>query len=157
MIFVTVGTTDYDDLVRKMDEIAPEVDQEVMIQIGRGNYIPVNCKHFRFAPSILEYFDQADIVVSHGGLGTLIEVIQRKKKLIGLSNPDRFDHHQEDLLKLLSDRKQIVWCKSLDMLKDCITNIDKFELVSYEADDCHIADSIKEYLNKCFPGVASKK
>lgn len=148
MIFVTVGTTDFDELIKKMDEITPELGQNVVAQIGRGSYVPQNYTYFRFAPSLDEYYEQADIVVAHGGLGTLIEVMERKKKLIGLSNPDRFDHHQEDILKSMSERKHMVWCRSLDTLKDCIQTAIDYELVPYEIPECHIASVIKEFLNK---------
>jgi len=40
MIFVTVGTHDqgFERLVKKMDEIAGQIDEEVVIQVGYTDY-----------------------------------------------------------------------------------------------------------------------
>ncbi len=37
MIFVTIGTTDFDQLVQKMDSLAPGLTDEVVMQIGKGS------------------------------------------------------------------------------------------------------------------------
>ena len=40
MIFATVGTTRFDELVEAMDKIAPKLNEEVVIQIGNVNIYP---------------------------------------------------------------------------------------------------------------------
>src|SRR5512137_1448858 len=116
MIFVTVGTTDFDALSTHMDELAPTLNEEVVIQTGRGTYAPRHARHFRFAPSLDDYYRQARLVVSHGGLGTLVEVLRLGKPLIGVSNPDRFDLHQNDLLGELEQGGYLLWCRDLASL-----------------------------------------
>ena len=113
MIFVTVGTTDFDALIREMDRLAPALNEKVVAQIGRGRYVPAHMEYFRFVPSLDSYYARARVVVAHGGLGTMIEVLQRSIKLIGISNPDRYDRHQEDLLHALDTRGYMVWCREL--------------------------------------------
>jgi hypothetical protein len=98
VIFVTVGTTDFDELIRQMDALAPTLGEPCIAQIGRGSYEPAHLEHFRFAPSLDPYYERARIVIAHGGLGTMIEVLQRGLPLIGLSNPDRYDRHVRSLL-----------------------------------------------------------
>ena len=146
MIFVTVGTTDFDALVRHVDELAPSLGREVVAQIGRGEYLPTNMEWFRFAPSLDPYFGRAEVVVSHGGLGTIIEVLQRGVKLIGVSNPDRYDLHQEDILRALSDRGHMVWCRRLDDLAQAIERIRDQEFTPYQSPPCRISEVIREHL-----------
>lgn len=148
MIFVTVGTTDFDDLVRRMDELAPSLAEPVVAQIGRGQYVPVHMDYFRFAPALDSYYHQARIVVAHGGLGTAIEVLQHGLALIGVSNPDRYDHHQEDLLQALSDRGHMIWCHSLDDLSRALQEVEQRHFLPYESGlpSCRIADVIRQYL-----------
>ena len=77
MIFVTVGSTDFDALIRCMDEIGARLGEEMTMQIGSGAYSPQHAARvFRYAPSLEAYYDQADIVVSHGGLGTVVEALR---------------------------------------------------------------------------------
>ncbi|MBM3189967.1 MAG: hypothetical protein FJZ90_14750 [Chloroflexi bacterium] len=146
MIFVTVGTTDFDDLVRQMDALAPSLGEEVVAQIGRGVYIPTHCESFRFAPSLDPYYDRARVVVAHGGLGTLIEVLQRGIKLIGVSNPDRYDRHQEDILRALSARDHLLWCQDVSDLAEALTEIDARAFRPYATPPCHIAEVIRRHL-----------
>ena len=146
MIFVTVGTTDFDALVRAMDDLAPTLDEKVVAQVGRGRYAPQHMEYFRFAPSLDPYYDQARVVVAHGGLGTMIEVLQRGIKLIGLSNPDRYDRHQEDLLSTLDARGHMVWCRRLTDLTQALEEIDTRTFVRYEMPPCRIAGVIRRYL-----------
>ncbi len=98
MVFVTVGTTEFDALVQAMDAWAADHDEPVIVQIGRGTYVPRHAEHFRFAPTLAPYYERADLVVAHGGLGTTMEVLHLRKRLVSVSNPDRYDRHQEDLL-----------------------------------------------------------
>jgi UDP-N-acetylglucosamine transferase subunit ALG13 len=146
MIFVTVGTTDFDDLVRVMDELAPTLGEEVIAQIGRGAYTPVHMEHFRFAPTLDSYYSRARLVVAHGGLGTAIEVLQRGIRLIGVSNPDRYDRHQEDLLGTLERRGHMIWCRSLQELPQALRDAAERSFAPYEAPLCRIAEVIREYL-----------
>lgn len=146
MIFVTVGTTDFDDLVKRMDSLAPALGESVIAQIGRGRYVPQHMEHFRFAPSLDPYYAQARLVVAHGGLGTAIEVIQRGLRLIGVSNPDRYDRHQDDLLGALDARGHMIWCRSLDDLPRALAEVETRVFTPYETPPCRIAQVIREYL-----------
>ena len=146
MIFVTVGTTDFDELVRAMDRLAPTLGEEVVAQIGRGTYVPAHMEFFRFAPSLEPYYARARVVVAHGGLGTVVEVLQRGIKLIGVSNPDRYDRHQEDLLRTLEQRGHMIWCRSVEELPRALKEVDERTFTPYEAPPCRIAEVIREYL-----------
>jgi beta-1,4-N-acetylglucosaminyltransferase len=146
MIFVTVGTTDFDDLIRVTDELAPTLGEEIVAQIGRGAYLPTHMAYFRFAPSLDPYYSKARVVVAHGGLGTAIEVLQRGIKLIGVSNPDRYDRHQDDLLGALSGRGHMLWCHDLKELPQALREVDTRAFVPYESPECHIAEAIRAYL-----------
>jgi UDP-N-acetylglucosamine transferase subunit ALG13 len=113
MIFVTVGTYRGDILVREMDAIAPALKEEVIIQLGYTPYKPVNCSSFDFAPSLDSYFGKARIVIGHGGLGTIFEILHLGKPFIGVSNSLIPDKHQNELLEKLGAENYILWCKDL--------------------------------------------
>lgn len=146
MIFVTVGTTDFDALAARMDELAPGLNEAIVIQLGRGQYSPRHARSFRFAPSLDEYYDQARLVVSHGGLGTLVEVLRRGKPLIGASNPDRYDLHQNDLLGELEQGGYLLWCRDLQSLGDDIQRAGDMEFARYQDPPCSIHLVIADFL-----------
>ena len=146
MIFVTVGTTAFDALVRRMDELAPELGEEVICQIGSGSYSPRHCHSFRFAPSLVDTFQQARLVVSHGGQGSLMEAVRSGKPLIGVSNPDRGDRHQDDILGRFEADRYLIWCRSVDDLGACLALASSATFNAYAEPACRIHLVISEFL-----------
>ena len=146
MIFVSVGTTEFDDLIRVMDELAPSLGHEVVAQIGRGSYIPKSVRYFRLEPSLDAWLDRADVIVTHGGLGTVVEGLERRKPLVAVSNADRYDLHQDDLLGELERRGHLVWCRRLEDLGEAITVAVNGELTPYQAPECRIPAVIRQAL-----------
>jgi beta-1,4-N-acetylglucosaminyltransferase len=147
VIFVTVGTTDFDALAQRMDELVPSLADDVVIQTGRGIYTPQHAQHFRFAPALDSYYQQARLVVSHGGLGTLIEVLRLGKPVIGVSNPDRFDLHQNDLLGELEQGGYLLWCRDLALLGKDIERVAAMQFRRYEDPPCSIHLAIADFLD----------
>jgi len=148
VIFVTVGTSDFDQLVERIDALAPYLRDQVIVQIGNGKYIPRNCEYFRFAPSLDPYYDKADIVVAHGGLGTTMEVLAKGKKLISVENTTCIDDHQTDILGVLAKEGYLVWCRDLDTLSSLLKRVPSMSLRRYVAPPCRIAEVIKDFLSR---------
>ncbi len=119
-IFVTVGSGDFDSLVQAADALAPRLDLPVVMQIGVGKYEPRHAVWFRHAPSLAPYYERAALVISHGGVGTTLEVTRRGIPLVGVDNPDRYDQHQQDLLSYLEEKGHLVWCRNLARLDEAI-------------------------------------
>ena len=146
MIFVAVGTTDFDALTEKMDELAPSLSEEVVLQIGNGQYIPRNCRYFRFAPSLEPYYCNSTIIVSHGGLGIITEALERGKKLIGVENTTCHGSHQRDLLNVLAREGYLIWCKDLSELPKALESVTNQEFKKYIPPECKIHSLITDLL-----------
>jgi len=149
MILVTVGSTDFDALVRAMDELAPTLGDDVVMQIGAGSYEPRHAAEwFRYAPSLEGYYDRAEIVVSHGGLGTVVEVLRKGKRLVAASNPDRYDTHQDDILGTLAEAGHLVWCRDLARLREDLATVRAATLEPYVEPECRIHLAIHDFLEQ---------
>lgn len=146
MIFVTVGTTDFDELVVAADALAASTAETVVIQIGHGEVEPQHAQWLRFAPSLDPFYDQADVVVTHGGLGTVTEVLHRGLRLVGVSNPDRFDRHQDQILQAFEQAGHLVWCRDLAELPVAIERARQAQLVPYQPPPSHIHRVIDRFL-----------
>ena len=120
MIFCTVGTTEFDDLVRALDELAPALAEPVIFQIGQGRYEPRNGEWFRFAPDLSGYIQEASLVIAHGGFGTTVEALYAGATLISVPNPDRFDKHQEQIIRQFGAEGYLIPCFHLDDLPAAI-------------------------------------
>jgi beta-1,4-N-acetylglucosaminyltransferase len=148
VIFVTVGTSEFDQLVERMDELAPFLDNQVVAQIGNGRYVLRNCEYFRFAPSLDPYYDKADIVVAHGGLGTTMEVLAKGKKLISVENTNCIDDHQTDILGFFAKEGYLIWCRDMDELPSLLERAPAMSLRPYVAPPCRIAEVVRDFLRK---------
>jgi beta-1,4-N-acetylglucosaminyltransferase len=148
MIFVTVGTTRFDELVRQMDDIAPMLGEEVVIQMGSAAYEPLNCKAFRFKEGLGAYLRLASLVVSHGGAGNLFGCLEAGKKVVGVANPHVIDNHQRELLEKLSERGHVVWCKDLALLHDAIQEARTKQFFEYKKPECFIEEVILGFLTE---------
>lgn len=147
MIFVAVGTTDFDALVIEMDRLAPALEKEIVMQIGNGQYIPQNTEHFRFAPSLEPYYEQCDLVVSHGGLGIVTEALEWGKKLICVENVTVHGGHQRDLLSTLERDGYLLLCHSPRELSAALERIKHTEFCRYVPPECEIHSVIMDFLS----------
>lgn len=109
MIFVTVGmhSDGFDRLIRKMDEIAGRIDEEVLIQTGSSIYIPQNAKFFTFVDEdekIEEYYKEARIIISHAGAGSILLALSLKKSIIIVPRMKQLHEHVDDQQLELSEK-----------------------------------------------------
>jgi UDP-N-acetylglucosamine transferase subunit ALG13 len=100
MIFVTVGNDfrSFDRLLKKMDEIAPFLPDEVVIQRGYSRYRPLNTDSFDFVPmeKAIEYLRGARLVVSHAGIGTIMLCKEYGIPILILPRRKRYQEHMND-------------------------------------------------------------
>jgi UDP-N-acetylglucosamine transferase subunit ALG13 len=114
MIFVTVGNhyQEFDRLLKKMDEITPRLGQKVIIQKGYSSYQPKYAEYFDFVSMdvSIEYIKNADLVISHAGIGTIIICKEHGIPLIIFPRRKKFDEHgtdhQMEIARALEERKE---------------------------------------------------
>jgi beta-1,4-N-acetylglucosaminyltransferase len=145
MIFVTVGTHQFDALIAEIDRLVGEakICESVVAQIGNGKYQPRHCEWFRFQPSIEPYIRQARLVVSHGG-ATVYEVLELGKRLIGVANPDIMEGHQTSNLTKLAEDLYLLWCRRLEELESLIHAATP--LRPYEAGTEQLVEDIRQFI-----------
>lgn len=102
MIFVTVGSRNYpfDRLFKKLDSLYEDgvLTDEMFAQIGTSKYVP---KHFEYRDYISpqefdERVEKADIIVSHGASGSIMNALNKGKKVIAVSRLKKYGEHIND-------------------------------------------------------------
>jgi len=151
MIFVTVGTSSWNftRLIKEMDRIAEEVNEEVIIQIGYDKYEPKNAKYFRTTTKeeMERLYESARIIVSHAGIGTIISAIKHNKPIIVIPRRmeygENFDNHQVDTAREL-EREGIV--KVVWDIEE-IGKVLRDETINYEfRKDKRLVIALREYI-----------
>jgi UDP-N-acetylglucosamine transferase subunit ALG13 len=86
MIFVTVGTDmAFNRLVRAVDEWAHDVGRhDVFAQIGETDWQPKHIAWSKFLqpPEFARQFAEAEVVVAHAGMGTILSALQYEKPIL---------------------------------------------------------------------------
>ena len=112
MIFVTVGNhfQEFDRLLKKMDDIAPRIPHEIVVQRGYSNYVPRNTESFDFVPmdEAMQYIQKSDLVISHAGIGTIILCKEKGIPLILFPRRKKYGEHgtdhQVEIAQVLEER-----------------------------------------------------
>lgn len=90
---------------------------------------------FPFSSSIADFIDKADIVVSHAGTGSIIDVLKQDKPLIVVVNETLMDNHQTDVANEFLQLGHCIVSKTKD-LSDAIKRVYSEEEIFSKFDSC---------------------
>nr|CCA17259.1 UDPNacetylglucosamine transferase subunit putative [Albugo laibachii Nc14] len=122
-VFVTVGTTKFDALIRVLDQkeclraLYGHGYREITMQIGHGTYVPrgtledasdLKISYYRHNPHYKQDLVKADLVISHAGAGSCMDTLSEKKKLIVVVNTALMNNHQAELADAMDEKRYCV-------------------------------------------------
>jgi UDP-N-acetylglucosamine transferase subunit ALG13 len=101
MIFLTVGSEfHFDRLVAAVDRLIAEryIGEEVIAQIAAGRYIPQHMNWVSTMPRGVynAHIERSNGVISHAGMGTIIQCLQMRKPLLVMPRLKRHREHVND-------------------------------------------------------------
>lgn len=100
MIFVTVGTQlPFERLAEAVDAwAAGRPARRVFMQLGETAYRPRHCEFSAYTPPAEweRLFDEAELVVSHAGMGTILKSLERAKPLVIMPRLAALGEHRND-------------------------------------------------------------
>lgn len=153
MIFVTVGShyQEFERLIRKMDEIAGNITEKVIMQIGYTRYKPKNVEYFDFVERYEEILDlnrKARVIVCHDGAGAIITALQCGKLPIVVPRMKKYGEHTyenpADLAKELEKEGKVLVVYDVNDLEEIIKKKSKRTVSVISGRDLVIA--LKEYI-----------
>jgi beta-1,4-N-acetylglucosaminyltransferase len=147
-VFITVGTTEFDELIEFIDEISLNLpDFNMVAQISSSAvYSPKNITFFDFSDDFESYVESADIIISHAGAGSVYSMLEKGKKLIVVPNLTRADKHQLELANFVQTKNFSIVCYVLKDLEEAILRVNKTSFNVYEKDDFFGLDIIRDLL-----------
>lgn len=140
MIFVTVGTHEQgmDRLFIELDKLVEfgHVKDKIFAQIGYSNYIPKNYEYKKMIgyDEMDRYVSKSDIIITHGGPGSIFHPLQYNKIPIVVPRNPEFDEHV--------DEHQILFTKRLEKNNKVIGVYDIRKLLS-------IINNYSDLFKKC--------
>ena len=148
LIFVTVGQhpQPFDRLIRAVDELK----EPVLAEIGCSAYVPKNCRWERFMErsEFIRSCRDADVVVTHGGVGSIITALEFGRPVVAVPRLSRYgehsNDHQLDIVNELARAGRIVALFDVNGLAQAIEKARQLKPPAFS--EGRIAEMVKEFL-----------
>jgi UDP-N-acetylglucosamine transferase subunit ALG13 len=156
LILVSLGTQDFpfDRLLKEIDLLIEKgvIKDEVYAQVG---YSPYRAKHFHCEEftSFNDFdrlLDSCNLLITHGGTGTIVGALKKGKKVIAVPRLVKFhehvDDHQKEIIDLFSEKNLIVGLKEVSELETAMQRIDSFEPKEFVSGNQKILGLIDDFI-----------
>lgn len=151
MIFLTVGSqVPFDRLVKAVDR--PENKGRIFAQIGASEYEPQHIEFRKFLEK--DAFDttlaDAEAIISHAGMGTIIQAVSLGKPLLVLPRLSEFNEvvndHQVVTARTFAEKGYLLAAYSEADVQHAITELEQFTCRPPDDGRARIIDHISSYL-----------
>lgn len=154
-IFAAVGTQkfQFNRLIDALDSICNN-NIHIFIQYGNSKK-PQLCKGSAFLKKEIysEYIKQADLVIVHGGVGTIRSALSLQAKVIAVPRNSKYnehvDNHQNEIVSAFAEHNYILPCYDLQELPLMISTALNHRFTKFIPAPCKIENYISEYFVKC--------
>lgn len=151
MILVTLGTQKQ-PFTRLLDAIEnTNIKDEIIVQAGHTKYLSNKMKVFDFISyeEMDKLVDKADIIITHGGTGSIVGPLKKHKKIIAVPRLNKYgehvDDHQIQIVDMFADVGYIMKYDDGDDLEKIISEIKKKKMVIFKSNtDNFIKKLVKE-------------
>ena len=98
-MFWTIGTqAPFDRFLKSVDEVAADIDEEIVAQVYKSRYVAKNIKTVDFLPpdEFQRLFGAARMIISHAGMGTIISAMQQEKPIVVFPRIAKLGEHRNE-------------------------------------------------------------
>lgn len=152
-IFVSVGNTQYNSLIKAIDELLPASEFDIIIQLAGGSYLPINHPFIRFTDNIAQYYADAEVIIAHAGAGTVFQLLEESRRMVVVPNHERLDAHQLDLAQYVNKNDFACVCYEFSKLKESIIEASTKQYKSYVSEPFFGY----EFIEQCFTPKINQK
>lgn len=157
MIFVSLGTNDksFERLLKTIDR---EIDlgnikDEVVVQSGYTKYTSKNMKIVDLMPMDVfdEYIRKCDILITHGGVGTILDGLKKEKKIIAFPRLSKYLEHVNDhQVQIINEFYNCgyILTGEMDDLYSLIVKLKDFKPKSYKSNNLKFNKMICDFIEK---------
>lgn len=158
MIFVTLGTQDK-SFKRLLSSIQKEIDdgcikEKVIVQAGCTKFESNDMEMFDLVSidKFNKYMDECDILITHGGVGSIIDGLKRGKKVIACPRLYKYkehtNDHQKQIIDVFNKNGYILALNEEDSLHDVLKKIKTFKPKRYVSNTANFINLVKKEIEK---------
>ena len=158
MIFVILGTQDklFPRLLKEIDKQIDKgnIKEEVIVQAGNTKYKSKNMKIFDFISmnDFNEYIKKSDFIITHGGVGSILNSLKNNKKVIAVPRLYKYKEHENDhqlqIINKFASEGYILGCNKVSDLEKNLKKLDNFIPKKYVGSNKLIINTIENFIEK---------
>lgn len=156
MILVTLGTQKQ-PFTRLLNIIEKsKIKEEIVVQCGHTKYESKKMKIFDFVnyEEMEKLVEKADIIITHGGTGSIVEPLKKGKKIIACPRLEKYgehvDDHQIQIVDSFAETGYILKLDEKDDIDKLIAKIKKAKMVKFVSNTDNFIKNIKEEIDDAF-------
>lgn len=157
MIFVTVGTQDkpFERIIKAVEDavLTGKITDEVIVQAGNTKYESKVLNVLNYVPfdEFNNYLSKADIIITHGGVGSILNALKLKKKIIAVPRLKKYGEHINDhqlqVIQKMTNDGYILSCEDENEIADKVREAENFVVKEYTSNTENFIASFKEVLD----------
>jgi len=157
LLFATVGVTlPFDRMIGMVAKLKEEGDisEDVVFQTGIGGLLPQGTQSFETLPfdRVTSYLHEADIVVCHGGTGSVITALREGCRTIVVprmaERGEHYDDHQAEITKAFAARGLVIPANSVEELASALRSSRARKPVSATTNPARLIEHLKTVLSQ---------
>lgn len=157
MILVLLGTQN-NSFHRLLKEIQKNIDngnikEEVVVQRGYTKFESKDMRMYIQLPidEIKKLIDEADLVITHGGVGSIVTALEENKKVIAVPRLKKYSEHvndhQLDIVKSFDEAGYIIGLNCVEELGQAINKVKEFTPKKYVKNTGNIVKIVEEFID----------
>ena len=158
MILVILGTQDK-EFTRLLEAIDREIKNgvitdKVVVQAGCTKFKSDNMEIFDLIPAneFDEYIKKADLIITHGGAGSILTGVKHNKKIIAAARLAKYkehtNDHQRQIIREFSDQGYIMELKDFNKLGKLIQKSKTFKPKKFISNTENMINLISDYIEE---------
>ena len=158
MILVTLGTQDK-SFKRLLDAVQRQIDlgnikDEVVVQAGVTEYKSKDMKIKKFVSikTLNKLIDECDLLITHGGVGSILSGLEKNKKVIAAARLKQYDEHESDhqlqIVDKFTEDGYILKLEDFDKLDEVIKKSRKYKFTKYKSNNDNFVKLIDKLIEE---------
>lgn len=157
MILVLLGTQN-NDFTRLLKAVQENIDNkviedEVVVQAGFTKFDSKDMKIFDFIDKekLFELIDKADLIITHGGVGSIIASLKKGKKVIVVPRQKKYgehvNNHQLQIAKKFEQDGYVKYALDLNKLGNIILEMKDFKPKKFENNKSKVVSIVENFID----------
>lgn len=157
MILVMLGTQNnsFHRLLEEIDNLIKKeiITDEVIVQAGYTKYESKNMKIFSLVPleELEKLIEKADLVITHGGVGSIILALKKGKKVISVPRLHKYQEHvndhQKEIVETFDEKGYIIGTQNVENLEKAIERSKDFIPEKYQSNNKKMLNIIENFID----------